>query len=1078
MDVTSLGNIFNQNISFDGFDSKYSARILTQDVTVNCSVGTHHHGSSNVKLTNVVDYNWELRYSNGQMLAVHIDGNVIAYGMKGKNGSMIRVANQKNNNRTLIKDIGAPILDLSFAIIPKQIILGCADTEGSIYIYEIDDQSDSVVWSLVLHVIHPKPMYSTANNYRIIWCPYLPSYEEESDGDVIDDPAKLFVFLNGSKAEIFDVSIVNSQYGSDPLCPTSDIEGFIEISEHILDIVDASFSPDGTALATSSLDGYVKFFQVDMPDNEKPRFLHEWKPHDGKALSCLFFLDNILHNYTTDFRFWKFAVTGSNHNTELKIWSCESWTCLQTIRFLPNPTSIAQQLFMKARLDMTGQYLVLSDINNRTLYILKLQRKDSEQVALVSSISRFLLPAPFLSFCIVSADEKKQLRSASSNEDLYTNDVDDFEDATLEAVVEMNMFVVQPKQLQECLITFQPENFYLNDEKQNGLENLEKEKNNDPKEEKNELLKLDDLQPSVNLLIQQNNSQQQSLNLMTPEAFSSPTQTISPTKPNLSKAMEQQIDNEDVRNDLINLCNNDQQDEKPQKDNFASGGSSPSREVQEIFSFKNDQEFFDELMNVGKEAKMANTNTTSHYGNQTGEIEENSFSENLNRKQTAVWSSIPILKATEVLKEENRRQEMQQIQQQHQQQVAEETAEGTIVQDNNEFKDKSAYVHLNYRMKSLENLLQEQNEQIQRLSCEFRSFVKNYRNDSKDDIHTTFLKELDVALTRSQMQQSKMFENYFKRESDQHEKLISNVTQSLSKEIIDKLQNIVIHEINNVILPTAVNSFDNLKHQLSFEYSQKLGNMDHYLNENITKVITSKTVADSLSASILHVIQPSLEQCYRNMIERALIPSWEKVCNSMFQQIHDTFTKGTKEYTASVETYMERQRRVQDKGKDLIVQMQAVSDAMKNSAEKLTNTLTLEIQKQLSLSFSNMQDKIALTIAELVSEQVKQGLKNHVAILEDSVLNAVRSRAVTPSPHVIDTQLVQIQQALAKGQIDVAFQQALSASDLSLVVYVCEKVNPQEVFGLDKCILPQHVTLSLIQQLSADLTRNTELKYM
>ncbi|XP_025833677.1 enhancer of mRNA-decapping protein 4-like isoform X2 [Agrilus planipennis] len=125
-----------------------------------------------------------------------------------------------------------------------------------------------------------------------------------------------------------------------------------------------------------------------------------------------------------------------------------------------------------------------------------------------------------------------------------------------------------------------------------------------------------------------------------------------------------------------------------------------------------------------------------------------------------------------------------------------------------------------------------------------------------------------------------------------------------------------------------------------------------------------------------------------------------------------------------------------------------------------------------------MQDKIALTIAELVSEQVKQGLKNHVAILEDSVLNAVRSRAVTPSPHVIDTQLVQIQQALAKGQIDVAFQQALSASDLSLVVYVCEKVNPQEVFGLDKCILPQHVTLSLIQQLSADLTRNTELKYM
>lgn len=73
--------------------------------------------------------------------------------------------------------------------------------------------------------------------------------------------------------------------------------------------------------------------------------------------------------------------------------------------------------------------------------------------------------------------------------------------------------------------------------------------------------------------------------------------------------------------------------------------------------------------------------------------------------------------------------------------------------------------------------------------------------------------------------------------------------------------------------------------------------------------------------------------------------------------------------------------------------------------------------------------------------------------------------------------MAQVQQHLAKGNVEAAFQQALSASDLSLVMYVCEKVDPQQVFKNGMCILHQHVLLSLIQQLSADLAHNTEIKH-
>ena len=44
-------------------------------------------------------------------------------------------------------------------------------------------------------------------------------------------------------------------------------------------------------------------------------------------------------------------------------------------------------------------------------------------------------------------------------------------------------------------------------------------------------------------------------------------------------------------------------------------------------------------------------------------------------------------------------------------------------------------------------------------------------------------------------------------------------------------------------------------------------------------------------------------------------------------------------------------------------------------------------------------------------------------------------------------------------------------------MYVCEQVDPESVFSQSPCPLSQPVLLSLIQQLSVDLTVNTELKH-
>jgi enhancer of mRNA-decapping protein 4 len=65
---------------------------------------------------------------------------------------------------------------------------------------------------------------------------------------------------------------------------------------------------------------------------------------------------------------------------------------------------------------------------------------------------------------------------------------------------------------------------------------------------------------------------------------------------------------------------------------------------------------------------------------------------------------------------------------------------------------------------------------------------------------------------------------------------------------------------------------------------------------------------------------------------------------------------------------------------------------------------------------------------------------------------------------------------LQKGQLNSAFQLALCAADLNLLMGVCEAVNPSQLFEQKPCPLQQPVLLSLIQQLSQDLQTHADLK--
>ena len=62
---------------------------------------------------------------------------------------MIRLIQLDTNDRALIKDIKS-IKDISFALSPNDIILGCADEEGNLYVYHIDNSKGSLMYVAIL----------------------------------------------------------------------------------------------------------------------------------------------------------------------------------------------------------------------------------------------------------------------------------------------------------------------------------------------------------------------------------------------------------------------------------------------------------------------------------------------------------------------------------------------------------------------------------------------------------------------------------------------------------------------------------------------------------------------------------------------------------------------------------------------------------------------------------------------------------------------------------------------------------------------------------------------------------------
>ncbi|XP_010016036.1 PREDICTED: enhancer of mRNA-decapping protein 4, partial [Nestor notabilis] len=1210
-----------QVICLSGDDSSTCIVITAKDVEVvassDSSITSKARGSNKVKIQPVARYDWEQKYYYGNLIAV--SNSYLAYAIRGaSNGSaMVRVLSISAAERTLLKGFTGGVADLAFAHLNSN-QLACLDEAGNLFVWRLAMDKEKIQEEILVNIKRPDNTPLNTSR-RIIWCPFIPDDNEESG----EEGSQTLALLHEDRAEVWDLDIIRTNNSSWPVEVPNIKEGFIVVKGHSTCLSEGALSPDGTVLATASHDGFVKFWQIYIEGQDEPRCLHEWKPHDGRPLSCLLFCDNH-KKQDPEVPFWRFLITGADQNRELKMWCTVSWTCLQTVRFSPDIFSSMSILpSLKVCLDLSAEYLILSDVQRKVLYVMELMQNQEEGKAYFSSISEFLLTHPVLSFGI-QAVSRCRLRHTEVLPPEEESDNLSVEGAQGAGAVEsaagvlIKLFCVHTKALQDVQIRFQPlhspdtnasmpshgsqEEFAFPDHMADlSTEELGSEKGSVHGSQP-DLRHIADLPVPADFLSLSNDAKPK---LMTPDAFMTPSTslqqvavsqgstvsslttvtamsstsvtdasmprpsedlTVSPkmqldtsltlsssssglqTSPrshsvlipglsdkltpkaaipvppgNPSLALElQEVEplvmpqaspTRERSPDVISSASTVMSQDIPEiasetlQRSFAAAPSGLPVEVLEPSHHADSMASAASALHLLSPGTRHNSEHSQHSLDmppvevdrlnapsllETALTQENASSDSV---VSQPWPAAPdITRETRNTMADSPRDEVEEkhktssyhrhsyhlLQHDSQDASAEQRDVNQSPRSSNnlmtpEFQEEVMCI-LRRQQQELSWLRQNQMDLVQRLMDHINTIQSNVMGHMERLINS--------QQEQSQRRLDRLLTEVQQRNGQLQEHLSQQLSQSLSTVVCNRLERTVREEMKKTVPQCISKSMDTIAGQLNNTIAAKLTAVEGTLKENIAKLVKSKNLTDAVVRTMTDTLQGQIQSSYREAFQSVVLPAFEKSCQSMFQQINDTFKQGTQEYVQQFEAHLKNKNVREQEAQDLLLsQLRQLTSTFQSTTEQLASSITAsvhaEVEHQLRIFVGNMQESTLAQVQRVIKEEVSLAMKEQQAAVTSSIVQAMRSAAGTPVPSThldFQSQQTHILQLLQQGRLNQAFQQALTAADLNLVLYVCETVDTEQVFGQHPCPLSQPVLLSLIQQLSSDLGTRTELK--
>lgn len=265
--------------------------------------------------------------------------------------------------------------------------------------------------------------------------------------------------------------------------------------------------------------------------------------------------------------------------------------------------------------------------------------------------------------------------------------------------------------------------------------------------------------------------------------------------------------------------------------------------------------------------------------------------------------------------------------------------------------------------------------------------------------------------------------------------LTAQVAVQVEKSIQKQLQTVLVPAMGRIVLHTMENNFMKpVQNGFQHVITEKLiPHMEQKLSESLSAALPDQMTAgvnDMVERVVEDVRQP-VRESFRECFQDIIIPSFQAATQKMFEQINDTFVKGTR-------------------------------TAFENSGQSNSNAQVTKQLRQLIDVVDSLSTKVdALTVAAAATGQVA---------------SASAQTAQSPEAQQLEAQKSAVRAYLARDDYEEAFKLALGAQNVDLVTFTCAQCDVRAVLNCRPLKLSQMLILCLVQQLGADLADDLQTK--
>ncbi|XP_024015753.1 enhancer of mRNA-decapping protein 4 isoform X2 [Eutrema salsugineum] len=219
-----------------------------------------------------------------------------------------------------------------------------------------------------------------------------------------------------------------------------------------------------------------------------------------------------------------------------------------------------------------------------------------------------------------------------------------------------------------------------------------------------------------------------------------------------------------------------------------------------------------------------------------------------------------------------------------------------------------------------------------------------------------------------------------------------------------------------------------------------------------------KSVNSKLETTINRQIQvqfqtsgrQALQEALRSSLESSVIPSFERSCKTMFDQMDSAFQKGIAEHTSAA------QQQFESGHSQLVHTLRETIDSTSSVAQALSRELA-ESQRNL--------------LAFAAAGGNSGGSNPLITQRSGGPLGALLEKVEAP----MDPR-AELSRLISDRKYEESFTSALQRSDVSIVSWLCSQVDLHRLLAMSPLPLSQGVLLSLLQQLACDISKDTPHK--